>query len=131
MESVRGNADAALRALAVAEERISVCCGGWLSRLAYAYSRIGHRDEAVRLPNELEGLSDEVSRVGPGHLALAHLAAGNYEESLGWYDTFIENADRPQGDTGLRPYIKANVFSDPILERPEFVEMRSRFEFIE
>ena len=101
------------------------------SLLAYAYSRIGHRDEAVRLLNELEGLSDEVSRIGPGHLALAQLAAGNYEESLGWYDTFIENADRPKGGTGLWPYITANVFSDPILERPEFVEMRSRHEFIE
>ena len=93
--------DAALSALAVAEERISVRSGEWLSRFPYAYSRIGHRDEAVRLLNELEGLLDETSRVSPGHQALAHLAAGNYEEILGWYHTFIEIADRPQGGTGL------------------------------
>jgi hypothetical protein len=99
------------------------------SRLAYAYSLIGHRDEALRLLNELEGLSDKVSRVG--HLALAHLAAGNYEESQGWYDEFIENSDRPNGGTSLWPHIKADGFLALFSNDYELVEMRSRPEFIE
>jgi len=129
VESVRGNVDEALRELSITEALIGNRTGGNLSRLAYAYSRIGRREKAVLLLEELQERSSAVSRIGPGHLALAHLAAGNYEESLLWYNTFIENRDRPQGGTGLWPAIKANIFSDPVLERPEFQEMRSRLGF--
>ncbi len=69
-------------------------------------------------------------RIGPAQWALVHLAAGNIDQALDWLNTAAENR-LPVGGFFITALKKANLFSDPILDQPEFVEVRSRLGFRE
>ncbi len=59
---------------------------------------------------------------------LTHLAIGNDRAALDSLREFAEGTTRLGMTTDL---YKSNVFNDPILDQPEFVEVRSRLGFRE
>ena len=61
--------------------------------------------------------------VGPGDWALAALSTGDNSSALEWLERGIA---RPSPGPGWGNFviIARNGFSDPVLERPEFVEIR-------
>jgi hypothetical protein len=66
--------------------------------------------------------------IGAGGWALAHLAVGNLDEALGWLERGAEKASRHELDPGYWSLmnIRMNYSNDPILKRPEFVDVRNR-----
>jgi hypothetical protein len=67
--------------------------------------------------------------VGSATWALAYLAIGEQERALEWLNTAAENRI-PDGGFMVLWWLRANAFSDPVLEQPEFVEVRSRLGFM-
>ena len=58
------------------------------------------------------------------------VAIGDQQRALGWLK---DAADKPQPyeSHGAQTYLKTNIWNDPILDQPEFVEVRSRLGFRE
>ncbi len=69
--------------------------------------------------------------IGPGGQvtwALANLAVGKNEEALDWLSTVVEKVENNEPDPGFinLMVMKANYFSNPVLDEPRFVELRSQ-----
>ncbi len=64
--------------------------------------------------------------IGPAQYAITYLAAGDYEKSLEWFNATFETRDTPSGGIFITAMTVHNIFSDPVLKRPEFIKVRSR-----
>jgi TolB-like protein len=127
-EIARGNPDAARQELQLTERllgenRLII----YLLDIAYSYSRIGDREIAQRLYDEIVRTAAG-QEIGAGGWAIASMAVGDYAEALRWLNVGAEKAARHELDAGMFSLmnLKLNVTNDPVLERPEFVEVRSR-----
>ena len=122
VETILGNDTEALKELRLVEQSP----GGEgtlpfsIARIAYSYSRLGLKDDAVRLVNQLEEKVASGRYVRPGDRALSYLAIGEVEKA---YDILAQNPN--EGAMSLQE-IKSNILNDPILEEPRFVELRKR-----
>ena len=66
--------------------------------------------------------------VGAANWALAYLALGEHEEALRWLTTAADNRIADAGWRNLEE-LASNNRADPVLDRPEFVEVRDRLGF--
>ncbi len=128
-EAALGDQAAAREALELAEQLLgsnrSIIS---LVDIAYGYGRIGDRDTAERLVDEVSARSEGGQDIGAGGWALASLAVGNVDEALEWLEEGAAKASRHEPDAGYYSLmnLKMNYAADPVLERPEFVDVRSR-----
>ncbi len=89
------------------------------------YSLSGRPDDAARVFAMAQDLPTPPS---PMQAAVGHLAIGDVEESLRLLRE-AANTRLPTSGSTLTIMIKRNMFADPVLERPEFVAVRSRLGF--
>ena len=139
MQLVRGNDADAEEALGIAESLVLqykarldgnlAFFASELALVAYGYAQIGLREDALRLFDEIDSVATDY-HVYSGSRAASYLAIGNSEQALYWLN---QAADSPVYDYGTEALIliKGNILSDPILDRPEFLEVRSRLGFRE
>lgn len=128
-EAALGNTRQAREALELAEgllgeNRVVIS----LLDIAYGYGRIGDTDDARRLFDEISAAAHGGADIGTGGRALMHLAIRDTEQALDWLERAAEKASRNEPDAGYFTLmnIKMNYAGDPILERPEFVDVRNR-----
>jgi adenylate cyclase len=96
--------------------------------IAYGYGRIGDVENARRLFDEISAIGDQGQDIGSGGWALTHLAVGNVDEALEWLERGVDKASRHEPDAGYYSLmnVKMNYAADPVLDRPEFVDVRNR-----
>ena len=124
-QALQGDSDSALEQLRIWEELGYGGGAGHWARGALLYSQLGRQDDAERLfAQQRQMLSSDVQN------ALAFLAIGDYDESLRLLRAAAESEYPEPGDT-LTVLVKVNIWNDPILEQPEFVEVRRRLGFTE
>jgi tetratricopeptide (TPR) repeat protein len=128
-EIALGNSDEAQRELERAEQLLGANRAIIsLLDIAYGFGRIGDRDNARRLSDEIMAAANGGQDIGVGGWALANLAVGNEGEALDWLEQGADKASRHEPDAGFYSLmnIKMNYTADPVLERAEFVDVRSR-----
>jgi TolB-like protein len=95
-----------------------------IPNVAYLYHLAGADGDARRVAAMFEGFAVDYA-VGPGDWALVALSAGDNAVALQWLErAATHQAPGPGRQSTL--IISRNSFSDPVLERPEFVEIRER-----
>jgi len=128
-EAARGDVEGARRELRLAEEALgpnrTIIV---LLDMAYAYGRIGDRETARKLVAEIDQAVLAGQEIGAGGRAFLHLAVGEYDEALKWLRQGAEKAERHEIDAGFYQLmnLKLNYAADPMLERPDFVDVRDR-----
>lgn len=122
-EFLRGNDAAVVRHLRE-QERRGIRPPATIPTIAYLYHLVGADDEARRVAAMLDEYAEDFT-VGPGDWAVAALSTGDTDVALQW----LENAASRRAlgaDAGAVLLIALNFWDDPVLERPEFVEVRNR-----
>jgi TolB-like protein/Flp pilus assembly protein TadD/uncharacterized membrane protein YhdT len=128
VEIRRGNPDAAATELARAEQLLE---GNrqlvFLPELAYEYSRIGRVSDAQRIAAEIEQAVSGVE-IGSGGRAMTALAVGDRARAVEELEAAIVKIENYEIDEGFFNLmnIRMNVTSDPVLEEPQFVELRDK-----
>jgi len=129
MEIARGNPDPAIVQLEFSErlagpDPLLVFLPEW----AYAYGRAGRRDDALRLFAAMERAVEAGGLPGAGGWAMAHLAIGDEAGALEWLETAAAKIANHESDEGFFSLInlRQNITNDPVLEQPEFVDVRNR-----
>jgi TolB-like protein/Flp pilus assembly protein TadD len=99
----------------------------YLLDLGYAYGRVGDVKKARALFDEVHALAER-QEIGAGGRALSNMAIGRHDEALKWLRIGAEKAARHEIDAGMFSLmnLKRNFTADPVLEQPEFVEVRGR-----
>lgn len=122
-EVAAGNLDEGITELQLAEE---LGFGGFdtfrFPQIAYAYSQAGRPEEAERLFAELEMLAANGESISNTGWTLAYLAIGDNGRALERFQALVEDQ---VGEFGFGE-LKANQYSNPILEEPRFLELRDR-----
>jgi TolB-like protein/tetratricopeptide (TPR) repeat protein len=126
-EIARGNNDAAVSEMQLIEQLWQSRLALNLLDLAYCYGRIGDHENAQRLYDEIKAIAAE-QEIGAGGWAIASMAIGDYQEGLRWLNVGAEKAARHELDAGMFSLmnLKLNFTADPMLEMPEFVDVRNR-----
>ena len=129
-EFARGNDEAALDALRRTEQLLPGDAAPAIrGELAYGYRLLGQPEDARRAFEVVRELATNLY-VDPSTWAWAYMGVGDYDEALRLLDTAAENLELLQLPW-LAHFIRLNTWSDPILDQPEWVEMRSRLGFRE
>ena len=130
IELRRGNIPQALEHHAFSEVLASRVYDDYLMALAgervYRFGRLGQNEDAERLFAELQ----ERAATGPAPASgwvLAYLAIGDQRRALESLETVVERRDFDVPENIAQ--LKHNVFEDPVLDLPEFVEVRERLGF--
>jgi tetratricopeptide (TPR) repeat protein len=90
-----------------------------LELLATAYARAGRRRDALRLINELKRRR-QTTYVPAGALINPHLALGDYDEALVWFERAY------QEKSNILQFLKVHPFFDPVRSDPRFVDLLHR-----
>jgi TolB-like protein/Flp pilus assembly protein TadD len=127
VEAGRGNEASALRHLRAAEGlwQDETAEPVYLAWAAYCYSRIGHADDVRRLFNRLEAMAGEYT-VGAAAWAIAFLALGERESALMWLKRAAAQNGYDDSYAIVSELALNRIFQNPVLEQPEFVEIRKR-----
>lgn len=120
-EFLLGDREAALRTLRQAEAGGG---GGTLSIVAWGYGRLEQPEEARRVFARIQSIAAE-QYVDPTRMAKAYLGIGDYDEALRLLRMAADNPELIKDHVGKRIVAK-NEWHDPILEQPEFIEVRER-----
>jgi TolB-like protein len=98
-----------------------------LPTLAANYANIGLDDDVERIVAEIEGLADQTA-YGPGAFAVLYVAQRNRERAREWLEVAVANVERGETDPSYFTLmnLKNNLYDVPMLEEPEFVELRQR-----
>ena len=121
----RGDLDAALDELRRLEVRYGQGRGpGTWVNMIYGYGLLGQPNDARRAFESLENLAAD-RYVDPVIWAVAHMGVGNYDEAFRLLNIVVENPDLVQIGWWLAN-IRYNFWSDPVLEQPDWLEMRTR-----
>ena len=130
LEVALGNNQQAEKELLLVESRaLNSTNPSVLAQVVYGYARLGLREDAERLSARF----DEIwagSRIPASSLIMVSLARGEDEEALDWLTRAAEEK-APYEGFGLVMRIKANVFRDPVLDQPRFVEVREKLALID
>jgi len=130
-EFARGNRDVALDELRAAEEILlsdPMPDPEYYAYLAYGYGLLEQPADAQRMFEGFRELAAD-GYVYPSTLAVAHMGIGDYDEALTQIDAAAENLELQV--PMVADEIRLNGWSDPILEQPEWVEVRNRLGFRE
>jgi tetratricopeptide (TPR) repeat protein len=129
-EFALGNEEAALDAVRRTEQLLPGDAAPPIrGEIVYGYGLLGQAEDARRAFELVRDLA--VDRyVDASTWAWAYMGVGDYEEALRQLNTAAENLELLQGPW-LAHFIGENTWSDPILDQPEWVEMRSRLGFRE
>jgi Flp pilus assembly protein TadD len=101
-----------------------------MADVAYGYGRLGQAEDARRVFETLRTRAvDEY--VSASQWALAHMGVGDYDEALVLLNAAADDLELPLEeqlgqDMQALQGIFGNVWSDPMLEEPEFVEVLER-----
>ncbi len=127
-EAQRGNYFEAVQLLRTTEELYGQIRSGWsLAFLAYGYGLAQRAEDATRIFNRIEQLAED-RRVGSISWAIAYLGLRNEEQALQWLHAAINERVADEGAFWW-PLLKRNVWGDPMLEQPEFLEVRQQLGF--
>ncbi len=96
------------------------------ANMAYVYRRIGLDEDADRFLSEFEQIASE-RHVAAGAKVVASLARGDEEQALSWLEATVERA--PYDGYNIVHVLKANLWNDPVLNRPEFAELRNQLAY--
>ncbi len=131
-EIARGNDGVALENVIRADQLWSAPTVWGHAEMAYTYGRLGRSTDAARHADQFEILTADIPG-DVGNEAVASLAVGDSEKALELLNEHVQTTLRATDafDLASLIYIKVNVWNDPILEQPEFVEVRSRLGFME
>jgi TolB-like protein/cytochrome c-type biogenesis protein CcmH/NrfG len=128
-EIALGNEEAALREMQLVEQLLGDDPRKivFLPDLAYAYSRVGHHDDARRLVAEMEVLAGDKD-LGAGTWVAAHLAMGDEKKALEKLEVLADKARNHETDAGFLNVmsLRMNHLADPTLEKPRFVDVFNR-----
>jgi DNA-binding winged helix-turn-helix (wHTH) protein/TolB-like protein/Flp pilus assembly protein TadD len=97
--------------------------------LVYAYGRLGLEADARRVYDEVLAALPDDGALTPMARLRAHLAFGEFDEAYEWALEMAENPPPPTSRDLL--IFSLNTFEDPVLERPDFVELRQRLGYRE
>ena len=128
-EIARGNGVAALRELELSERLMgSNRTIVTLPELAHAYGRLGRKDDAERLFNEVKAAAAAGAPVGAGTWATVYLAIGDEAKALEWLAVVADEARRHEPDPGFfnAMDLKMNITNSPVLKQPKFVAVLDR-----
>ncbi len=129
VEALRGNSDEALKYLQIEEQlRPSPGSLGLVQR-ALIYALIDRQDDTQRLIASLEQREAEGASIALQIRAVARLAVGETDEVLEILRELTANEDRVTGSGELEAAIRYNIWNLPVLEEPEFVELREQLGF--
>jgi TolB-like protein/Tfp pilus assembly protein PilF len=123
-----GNTEAAFEALAQLQRALGdnppVV---FLPEMAYAYGRLGRRDEAQRLFALIEAAANERD-IGTGGWALAYLAIGDEKTALEKLEAAAVKVRNHESDPGYLSLmnLKMNFLADPLVATPRFAEVLAR-----
>ncbi len=120
----RGNRDVALDVLRRLESQYQDTGVATLAIMAHGFGVLGQLDSAQRAFERLRERAT-IRYVDPVIWAEAYMGVGDYDEALGLLNAAAENPDLIQ--TPYMPLnMRINFWSDPMLEQPEFAEVRRR-----
>jgi len=125
IETASGDYSAALEHVQIRDQAGDWGAPGGIVRSAYVYSIIGRQEDAVRVVALLRDRSPSLVQQ-----AAEHLLIGDTVESLRLLQEAVATPLPLPGNT-LSMILKHNIYADPILDQPEFVEVRSRLGFRE
>jgi hypothetical protein len=99
----------------------------FLPELAYEYSRIGRVADAQRIAAEIEQGASGVE-IGSGGRAMTALAVGDHARAVEELEAAIVKIANYEIDEGFFNLmnIRMNVTADPVLEDPQFVDLRDK-----
>jgi TolB-like protein/Tfp pilus assembly protein PilF len=128
--AARGDVAEAIEYVRTGDEILGAVENAWaLGELAYAYGLAQDQDEARRTFDRLVALSAD-HRVGPVSWTWAYLGIGDDARALEMLN--LVATERTPDEAGIfRGLFKRNFAGDPVLERPEFVEVRGRLGYDE
>jgi len=127
LEIILGNNAQAESELRLAEPIVyEQVAGPYLVLLGYGYSRLGLHEDAERLLNRFEELAAE-QRESAANWVMFNLALGDEEEAFRWLERVAEK-EPYEGYYNVQ-WIKANLYHDPVLDKPEFAALREQLGF--
>jgi tetratricopeptide (TPR) repeat protein len=129
LEVINGNVELALENLRIAERlsQSSFTAPTVLVALAEGYGIIGQHDDARRILVRIQAMGERYT-VGAACLGLAYLATGDEDNALEWLRQAADDK-RPDEAVLAQSFVRANIYADPVLERPEFIAVRERLGF--
>jgi len=119
-EIVLGNNEEGLNQIRTAEQLQSSAGKGPNSLMAYGYARLGLKDDAMRVVNDLQVRDAKGEKMRPYARAVANLAIGEADKA---YDIL---AQKPNEGLHYFQVMKSNMMKDPLLEEPRFIEIRNQ-----
>jgi tetratricopeptide (TPR) repeat protein len=130
LELSRGNLAQALEHARFSEQLAgdTINRAGIVAEYVYIYAKTGALEDATRIADRLP------SNAFPQALATVQLALGNDEQALATLQTDAERIEANNLEALAQPtyaFIIWNTYNDPILNRPEFMEVRKRLGFRE
>jgi TolB-like protein/Tfp pilus assembly protein PilF len=125
VETARGNEVEALDALQFSEQlNRDARAPDRLAIIAYSYGLLGREDDAMRVFADIENVATTYY-VGPRTWAAAYLSVGDYDQALAALEEVVASQGPDEGYSVLH-IIAVNALGDPVLDRPEFAEVRAR-----
>jgi len=123
-----GNLDNALQQLRIAESLMPPETVSLLrAELGWVYGRLGLAEDAKRIFAELESLAED-RYIGPDVWAIGYLGMRDETRALQKFNEAIENPALV-GDPLSLELLKMNAYLDPILDKPDFIEIRANVGF--
>ncbi len=124
-ESLRGNDDEGLRRLTTGEQLWGESASPVrLAQIAMAYALLGRPQDVERIYDEIQQIASEnEDNVGGDTWMMTYLALGDYDRAFQQLEALLND---PSSTGALLGQIKANDFSDPVLEEPRWQEVRDR-----
>ena len=92
--------------------------------IAWGYHLLGEPEDAQRVFERFRELAAD-QHVDSSVWAWAYMGVGDYDEALNQLNAAAENLEYLR-IAWVAFYIRQNTWSDPMLEQPEFVEVRER-----
>jgi TolB-like protein/Tfp pilus assembly protein PilF len=131
-ESVRGNYAAARDALELSEELGGTSVGPiWEPVTIYLLGRMGQADAARQRFESFVESADSgnyLDAIPATHWVLASLGIGDEAEALRWLQ-IVADSPGPYANFIMLANVARNSFADPVLDQPEFAEVRRAIGF--
>ena len=130
-ELARGDAARALAELEELERLIGASTQPLLfggTGTSYPRALLGETAPAEQALEELVQRATDGAAISAGQWALAYVAVRDETRALEWLEAAAKSARNHEVDAAFFNLmtIKMNVYNDPLLEQPEFVDVRSR-----
>ncbi|HET7924136.1 MAG TPA: hypothetical protein VFL30_04515 [Rhodanobacteraceae bacterium] len=99
----------------------------FMIEMAYAYGRLGRRDDAQRLFARIEERA-KTQDIGTGGWAVAYLAVGDEARALEQLGAVAEKVGNHESDAGYLSVmnLRMNFLNDPLVATPRFAEVLAR-----